>query len=58
MSRYTIAFNGSVAAGGETTLVSKRINFPFKLEDFRCSFALGQNRTVRLKLFHSFDNLG
>ena len=57
MSRYTIAFNGSVDAFGEVTLVSKRVNFPFILEDFHCSFALGQNRTVQLKFFHSFDDV-
>lgn len=56
MSKYTIAFNGAVPAGGELTLVSKRINFPFLLKDFLASFALGQNRTLRLRFFLSFDD--
>ena len=57
MSRYTIAFNGTVAASSELVLVSKRINFPFALENFHCSFALGQDRTTLLSFFHSFDDV-
>lgn len=57
MSRYTVSFHGTVGAGSVKTLVSKRINFPFELEQFKTSFALGQNRTVQLRFYLSFDNV-
>ena len=55
MSLATLPFNGSVAAGGETILVSKRLTSPFVLKEIAASFALGQDRTTQLRFFLSID---
>ncbi len=52
----TLPFNGTVSAGGELVLCSKQIRQPFRLHNIQASFALGQNRTCRLKVFISGDN--
>lgn len=57
MAQYTISLTGTVSAGGELTLVSKRINFPFLLKSFLASFALGTNRTLQLRFFVSPDDV-
>lgn len=51
----TISFLGTVAAGSNLTLVSKRITLPFKTTKIRASFAPGVNRLMRLYYFISKD---
>lgn len=53
--RVTLPFNGSAAAGGEQTLVSKRLNFPYRIVEIRASFPLGTERTLQLSFFVSRD---
>lgn len=43
-----MSFSGSVAALSRATLVSKFINYPYRVVQFSASFALGTNRTLRL----------
>lgn len=56
MAKVTLPFFGSVAAGGELTLVSERLNFPYTIRRIISSFALGTNRTLQLRFFLSRDN--
>lgn len=51
----TLSFYGTVGANLKTTLVSKRINFPFTSGQFRVHFALNTNKTLRLAFFVSPD---
>jgi len=55
MAKLTLPFFGSVAAGGELTLVSKFLNFPYTISQLIASFALGTNRTLQLRFFLSRD---
>lgn len=43
-------------AGGQVTLVSKRLNFPYKIRELSSSFALGQDRTMQVKFFQAGDS--
>jgi len=52
----TIAFFGTVSAGAKKTLVSKRINVPFRIKQIACSFAPGVNRLMNLEFYFSPDN--
>lgn len=56
MSRLTLPFFGSVPAGGELTLVSQFLNFPYTIQELIASFALGTDRTLQLRFFLSRDN--
>ncbi len=51
----TLAFNGTVAASGELTLVSKRLNFAYEVQRLIASFALGTDRTMELRYFISLE---
>ena len=53
MAKLTLPFFGSVAAGGELTLVSQFLSFPYTISQLIASFALGTNRTLQLKFFVS-----
>ncbi len=55
MARLTLPFFGSVAAGGELTLVSSALIFPYTISLLTASFALGTNRTLQLRFFMSKD---
>lgn len=44
-----------MSAGGELTLVSKRLTFPYKILILTTSFALGSNRTLQVHFFKSND---
>ncbi len=55
MARLTLPFNGSVPAGGELTLCSKLLTFPYFISQIIASFALGTNRTLQLRFFKSND---
>lgn len=55
MPLITLPFNGSVSAGGQLTLVSKRLNFPYTVKRLIASFALGTNRTLQVRFFKSDD---
>lgn len=48
-------FNGSVSAGGELTLVSKRLTFAYTIRRLITSFALGTNRTLQVRFYKSLD---
>ncbi len=56
MGQVTIAFNGTVTANDELTLVSKRLNFPYTVKRLISSFALGTDRTTRIRFFTSLDD--
>lgn len=56
MAKVTLPFFGSVAAGGELTLVSQRLNFPYTIQTLIASFALGTNRTLQLRYVLSYDD--
>lgn len=51
----TVPFHGTVLANVNKTLVSKRISYPFRLRGARAHFALGTDRTLRLKVYISPD---
>jgi len=51
----TLPFVGTVAAAGETTLVSKRIGAPFMLRRIAVSFAPGCEGLVQLRFFLGMD---
>lgn len=53
--KQTITFSGTCLAAAELTLVSKRINYPFRVISFNASFALNTNRTLQLSPFVSPD---
>lgn len=53
--KQTVIFSGTCLAAAELTLVSKRINYPFKILSFNASFALNTNRTLKLRCFISPD---
>jgi len=53
--KQTIIFSGTCLANSELTLVSKRIDFPFRVLKMLPSFALGTDKTLQLKLFISKD---
>ena len=55
MARLTLPFFGSVAAGGELTLVSKPLIFPYTISLLIASFALGADRTLQVRFFMSKD---
>ena len=55
INKQTISFFGTVGAGLNTTLVSKRISQSFKTTRIRASFAPGVNRLMTLKYFISYD---
>lgn len=55
MSLLTLAFAGTVAAGGELTLSTKLLNFPFMIRSLHSSFALGCDRTTQIRFFLSPD---
>ncbi len=55
--RQTIIFSGTCTANSELTLVSKRIDFPFRIKKFVPSFALGTDKTLQIKLFVSRDKV-
>ena len=56
MGFVTLPFNGVVAAGGEKTLASKRLTFPYRIHKLISSFALGQDRTMQVRFFNAKDN--
>ncbi|MBA7609567.1 hypothetical protein ES703_16758 [subsurface metagenome] len=56
MSKVTLPFFGSVAAGGELTLVSQRLNFTYTIHSLIASFALGCDRTLQLRFFLSYED--
>ncbi|MBA7551369.1 hypothetical protein ES705_43909 [subsurface metagenome] len=56
MAKVTLPFAGSVAAGGELTLVSQRLNFTYTIQTLIASFALGTNRTLQLRYFLSYED--
>lgn len=51
MAKLTLPFFGSVAAGGELTLVSQALLFPYTILQLTASFALGTNRTLQVRFF-------
>lgn len=51
----TISFFGTVDASSNKTLVSKRIEVPFKVKEIACSFADGVNRLLNLEFYISPD---
>lgn len=51
----TASFHGTVAASSKLTLVSNRIDLPFKTKRIRAAFAPGTNRLLRLYFFVSPD---
>jgi hypothetical protein len=53
--RQTLPFFGTVAASGEQTLVSKRINNPFQIRNIKIYFDLGSELMVQNKIFSSGD---
>lgn len=55
MPLLTLPFSGSVAAGGELTLVSQFLNFPYTIRSLHASFALGANRTLQIRFILSRD---
>jgi len=52
----TIAFFDTVAGGAKKTLVSPRIEAPFKVKGVRASFAPGVNRLMNLEFYVSPDD--
>jgi hypothetical protein len=52
----TIAFFGTVGASTGKTLVSKRIERPFKIKEIAASFAPGVNRLMNLEFYISPDD--
>ena len=56
MAKVTLPFFGSVAAGGELTLVSQRLNFTYTIRTLIASFALGCDRTLQLRYYLSYEN--
>ena len=52
----TLSFFGTVDAGNIKTLVSKRINTPFSINNIIASFALNTNRTLKLSFWISPDD--
>lgn len=52
----TLSFFGTVNAASIVTLVSKRINVPFKTSMIRAAFALNTNRTLQLSFWISPDD--
>lgn len=56
MSLLTLPFAGTVAAGGELTLVSKVLRFPYTIRSLHTSFALGTDRTLQVHFFRSPDS--
>ena len=53
MPLLTLPFAGSVPAGGELTLVSQYLSFPYTVSRLIASFALGCDRTLQVKFFAS-----
>ena len=53
---YTIAFFGTCPASSGKTLVSKRINRPFKVKQIAASFPPGVNRLMKLEFWVSPDD--
>ncbi len=53
MPLLTLPFAGIVPAGGELTLVSQYLSFPYTISLLTASFALGTDRTLQLKFFVS-----
>ena len=51
----TIPFNGTVLAGAEKTLVSRRLDFAYRVTRLRVSFPLNTNRTTQVSFFVSPD---
>ncbi|GAI59868.1 unnamed protein product [marine sediment metagenome] len=56
MAKVTLPFFGSVAAEGELTLVSQRLNFPYTIQALIASFALGTDRTLQLHYYLSYED--
>lgn len=56
MAKLTLPFFGSVPAGGELTLVSQFLSFPYLISELIASFALGTNRTLQLRFVLSRDD--
>ena len=52
----TIAFFGTVDANTNKTLVSQRIEVPFRVKSLSCSFAPGVNRLMNLEFYVSPDD--
>ena len=52
----TIAFFGAVTANTNKTLVSHRIDVPFKIKEIACSFAPGVNKLMNLEFYISPDD--
>lgn len=51
----TASFHGTVAANSKITLVSNKIDLPFKTKRIRAAFAPGADRLLRLYFFVSPD---
>ncbi len=56
MSLLTLPFAGTVPAGGELTLVSQHLKFPYTIKSLHSSFALGNDRTTQIRFFRSPDD--
>jgi hypothetical protein len=52
----TLPFLGNVSAGGEKSISSRMLSFPFTTRTIRVGFALNCNRTLRVKVFLSPDS--
>ena len=52
----TCSFHDTVAANSKKTLVSNRVDLPFRTKRIRAAFALGTNRTLRLYFYLSPDD--
>lgn len=56
MPKLTLPFFGPCSAGGELTLVSKPLNFPYTIRSLHASFALGTDRTLQVRFILSRDD--
>ena len=53
---FTLHFHDSVDPLSEKTIVSERINFPFRITQIIVGFPPGTNRLVRIKIFVAADD--
>jgi len=51
----TIPFKGTCSANSELTLVSERLNFPYRTKKIIASFALNTNHTLQIVPILSYD---
>ena len=55
MRREIVQFTGAAASQANKTLVSKRINSPYRIKKIRVAFDANCNNTVNIYPFISFD---